>query len=204
MVGTQRRNAGSVAGHCGVIMWPFLSCKLQSYLGTERRRTAATAWLIASLKFNYPGPDVLPHRCSCGREERLQTLHGHHIPTDMAQAGTRPVGQKTPQDPRLCTAGVLGTAGQSLGASTSPCRAALPEGQTHLGRRGQELCCGNPSAALRTTAIPLSHLFPNLLKQRNFLTTQERTAYCSIKMDLLLHSSVLRQCLPAVKKQPFP
>lgn len=203
MVGTQRRNAGSVAGHWGVIMWPFLSCKLQSYLGTERRRTAATAWLIASLKFNYPGPDVLPHRCSCGREESSRpytdtTPHPHRHGTGWHQA----CGTEDPPDLRLCTSGVLGRAGQSL--SASPCCAALPDGQTPLGRRGQELCDGNPSSAPWTMAIPLSHLFPNLPKQRKFLTTQERTAYCSIKTALPLHSSVLRQCLPAVKEQPFP
>lgn len=57
------------------MMWPFLPGKSQSYLGTEKRRRAATAWLIGSLKFNYPRADVLPPRCSSVLKEQVQRLH---------------------------------------------------------------------------------------------------------------------------------
>lgn len=139
MVGVQRRSAGSVSGHRGVIMWPFLSCKLQSYLGTEWRRMAATAWLIGSLKFNYPRPDVLPRRCICGREERLQTPHVAHPARTQRVLGGPASAPACPHQPVLCCA--------------SLCPHPL-DGRTHVGRRGEELCRGKPPPALWMEAIP--------------------------------------------------
>lgn len=128
------------------MMWPFLPGKLQSYLGTEKRRRAATAWLIGSLKFNYPRADVLPPRCSSVLKEQVQTLHMAH-PTRTQESKRE---QSQPQT-----------------ANTSPSSAVHPPGW--MDTFGEE----RVGALLWKTSISLSYLSPNVPLQRNFPSSCE-------------------------------
>lgn len=143
------------------MMWPFLPGKLQSSLGTEKRRRAATAWLIGSLKFNYPRADVLPPRCSSVLKEPVQSLHMAHPTGTQESRGEQP---------------------QPQAANSSPASPVYPPGW--MDTFGEE----RVGALLWKTSIFLSYLSSNLPRQRNFPSSCET---CSRKMVLPLPNAVL-------------